>query len=306
MCAECEGLGRVSTVNVDELVDRDKSLNEGAITFPGFQPGPGTTGSSRTRASSTRQASARLHRRRDWSACSTGPRRSEDREHQPHVHRLVDKIRRAYLVKDLDALQPAVRRAVERISTSDACPSCGGTRLNALARSSLIDGRNIADLAAMQVSDLADFLRGIDDAGVRPVLEALLDLLDSMVQIGLGYLSLDRESSTLSGGEAQRTKMVRHLGSSLTDVSYVFDEPTIGLHAHDVEQMNALLQRLRDKGNTVLVVEHVRRSCASPITWSTWGRVPGPTAERSSTRAPTRGSRRRARSPASTSRSSRS
>ena len=169
---------------------------------------------------------------------------------------LVDKIRRAYLVKDLDALQPAVRRAVERISTSDACPSCGGTRLNALARSSLIDGRNIADLAAMQISDLADFLRGIEDAGLRPILESLLDLLDSMVHIGLGYLSLDRESSTLSGGEAQRTKMVRHLGSSLTDVSYVFDEPTIGLHAHDVEQMNGLLQRLRDKGNTVLVVEH--------------------------------------------------
>ena len=257
MCAECEGLGRVSTVNVDELVDRDKSLNEGAITFPGFQPG---TWYHRIFADSgffDPDKPVRDFTDAELERLLYGP---ETKVKTGNINLtyigLVDKIRRAYLVKDLDALQPAVRRAVERISTSDACPSCGGTRLNALARSSLIDGRNIADLAAMQISDLADFLRGIDDAGVRPVLEALLDLLDSMVHIGLGYLSLDRESSTLSGGEAQRTKMVRHLGSSLTDVTYVFDEPTIGLHAHDVEQMNELLQRLRDKGNTVLVVEH--------------------------------------------------
>ena len=257
MCPECEGLGRVSTVDIDELVDRDKSLNEGAITFPGFQPG---TWYHRIFVDSgffDPDKPLRDFTDAELERLLYGP---ETKVKTGNINLtylgLVDKIRRAYLVKDLDALQPAVRRAVERISTSDACPSCGGTRLNALARSSLIDGRNIADVAAMQISDLADFLRGIDDAGVRPILEALLDLLDSMVHIGLGYLSLDRESSTLSGGEAQRTKMVRHLGSSLTDVSYVFDEPTIGLHAHDVEQMNGLLQRLRDKGNTVLVVEH--------------------------------------------------
>ena len=257
MCAECEGLGRVSTVNVDELVDRDKSLNEGAITFPGFQPGTWYHRIFTDSGFFDPDKPVRDFTDAEMERLLSGP---ETKVKTGNINLtyigLVDKIRRAYLVKDLDALQPAVRRAVERISTSDACPSCGGTRLNALARSSLIDGRNIADVAAMQVSDLADFLRGIDDAGLRPVLEALLDLLDSMVQIGLGYLSLDRESSTLSGGEAQRTKMVRHLGSSLTDVSYVFDEPTIGLHAHDVEQMNELLQRLRDKGNTVLVVEH--------------------------------------------------
>jgi excinuclease UvrABC ATPase subunit len=257
MCAECEGLGRVSDVDIDALVDRDKSLNEGAILFPGFQPG---TWYHRIFVDSGFFDNDKPFR--DFTDAERqrllyGPEAKVKTELVNLTYEgLVDKIRSRYLVKDADSLQPSLRAAVERIATFKACPSCDGTRLNAAARSSLIDGRNIADSAAMQISDLAIFLRGIDDPGVAPIVDALRETLDSMVHIGLGYLSLDRESSTLSGGEAQRTKMVRHLGSSLTDVTYVFDEPTIGLHAHDVQQMNGLLQRLRDKGNTVLVVEH--------------------------------------------------
>ena len=159
-------------------------------------------------------------------------------------------------MKDPESLQPSMRAAVERISTSQPCPACGGSRLNDAARSSLIDGKNIAEASSMQISDLVAWLRGLDAPGAGPAIEHLVAVLGNFVSIGLGYLSLDRESSTLSGGESQRTRMVRHLGSSLTDVTYVFDEPTIGLHAHDVQQMNGLLRRLRDKGNTVLVVEH--------------------------------------------------
>jgi excinuclease UvrABC ATPase subunit len=257
MCPECEGLGRVSSVDIDELVDKSKSLNGGAITFPGFQPGtwyhrlytdsgffdPDKPLSEFTDA--------------EWERLLYGEETKVKLQSINLTYLgLVEKIRRAYLVKDADSLQPGVRAAVERISTSSACPSCDGTRLNATARSSLIRGKNIAECAAMQISDLAVFLRGIEDPSTAPIVGALRETLESMVHIGLGYLSLDRESSTLSGGEAQRTKMVRHLGSALTDVTYVFDEPTIGLHAHDVQQMNELLQRLRDKGNTVLVVEH--------------------------------------------------
>ena len=257
MCAECEGLGRVSTVDIDELVDRSKSLNEGAITFPNFQVG---SWYHRTYADSGFFDPDKPLRDFTEQSCSSLLYGEETKVKFDNFNLtyigLVDKIRRSYLVKDIDSLQPSLRAAVERISTSSACPACGGTRLNDAARSSLINGRNIAECAAMQISDLATFLRGIEDPGVAPIVNALRETLDSMVHIGLGYLSLDRESSTLSGGEAQRTKMVRHLGSSLTDVTYVFDEPTIGLHAHDVEQMNGLLQRLRDKGNTVLVVEH--------------------------------------------------
>src|SRR6188508_365115 len=257
MCAECEGLGRVSDVDIDALVDPDKSLNEGAITFPNFQVGSwyhrifvdsGFFDNDKPFRDFTDAERERL---------LYGPEAKVKTEMVNLTYEgLVDKIRSRYLIKDPDTLQPSIRAAVERIATFKDCPSCDGTRLNAAARSSLIDGRNIADCAAMQISDLAIFLRGIEDPGVAPIVDALRETLDSMVHIGLGYLSLDRESSTLSGGEAQRTKMVRHLGSSLTDVTYVFDEPTIGLHAHDVEQMNGLLQGLRDKGNTVLVVEH--------------------------------------------------
>ena len=257
MCAECEGLGRVSTVDVDALIDRDKSLNEGAITFPNFTVGTwyhriftdsGFFDNDKPLRDFTDAEMERLLR---------GPEAKVKTELVTLTYEgLVDKIRRLYLVKDPESLQPSLRAAVERISTSRPCPACDGTRLNAVARSSLINGLSIADCARMQITDLAEWLRGLDAKGAGPMIEQLGAVLDHFVRIGLGYLSLDRESSSLSGGEAQRTKMVRHLGSSLTDVTYVFDEPTIGLHAHDVQQMNELLQRLRDKGNTVLVVEH--------------------------------------------------
>ncbi len=169
---------------------------------------------------------------------------------------LIPKIQKSMLSKDLDALQPHVRAFVERAMTFTVCPECGGSRLSEAARSSKVEGINIADACAMQISDLAEWIRGLAEPSVAPLLAALQQTLDSFVEIGLGYLSLDRPSGTLSGGEAQRTKMVRHLGSSLTDVTYVFDEPTIGLHPHDIQRMNDLLLRLRDKGNTVLVVEH--------------------------------------------------
>ena len=169
---------------------------------------------------------------------------------------LIPRIQKSFLSKDVDAMQPHIRAFVERAVTFTTCPECGGTRLNEAARSSKIKGINIADACAMQISDLAEWVRGLNEPSVAPLLATLRHTLDSFVEIGLGYLSLDRPSGTLSGGEAQRTKMIRHLGSSLTDVTYVFDEPTIGLHPHDIQRMNDLLLRLRDKGNTVLVVEH--------------------------------------------------
>src|SRR5690606_5464467 len=169
---------------------------------------------------------------------------------------LIPRIQKSFLSKDREAMQPHIRAFVDRAITFTACPDCGGTRLNEAARSSKIKGISIADACAMQISDLAEWVRGLDEPSVAPLLTSLQQTLDSFVEIGLGYLSLDRPSGTLSGGEAQRTKMIRHLGSSLTDVTYVFDEPTIGLHPHDIQRMNNLLLRLRDKGNTVLVVEH--------------------------------------------------
>ena len=257
MCPDCEGLGRVSTVNIDALVDRDKSLNEGAITFPNFQVGSWYHRIYVDSGFFNPDKPLRDFTDAEWDRLLYGEETKVKFENFNLTYQgLVDKIRRMYLVKDADSLQPTLRAAVERIATFAPCPACDGTRLNPLARSSKIEGRNIADCAAMQISDLAIFLRGLDDPSVAPIVKGLRETLDSMVHIGLGYLSLDRESSTLSGGEAQRTKMVRHLGSALTDMTYVFDEPTVGLHAHDVQQMNGLLQRLRDKGNTVLVVEH--------------------------------------------------
>jgi len=257
MCPDCEGLGRVSTVDVDALVDRDKSLNEGAITFPGFTPG---TWYHRIFVDSgffDPDKKLRDFTDAEWERFLHGPEAKIKTELLNLTYEgLVDKIRSRYLIKDPDSLQSHLRAAVERVATFTACPACDGTRLNAIARSSKIDGRTIADCAAMQISDLAAWLRDLDAAGAGPMVQHLGALLDTFVEIGLGYLSLDRESATLSGGESQRTRMVRHLGSSLTDITYVFDEPTIGLHAHDVQQMNGLLRRLRDKGNTVLVVEH--------------------------------------------------
>ncbi|MBD0292052.1 MAG: excinuclease ABC subunit UvrA [Jiangellaceae bacterium] len=257
MCPDCEGLGRVSTVDIDALVDRDKSLNEGAITFPNFQVGGWYHRIFVDSGFFDPDKKLRDYTEAEWQRFLYGPEAKVKTEMiNLTYYGLVDRIRRQYLIKDPDSLQPQLRAAVGRVSTTTPCPACEGTRLNTVARSSRIDGENIADCAAMQISDLAAWIRGIDAHGAGPMIEHLGALLDTFVEIGLGYLSLDRESSTLSGGESQRTRMVRHLGSSLTEITYVFDEPTVGLHAHDVQQMNGLLRRLRDKGNTVLVVEH--------------------------------------------------
>ena len=203
------------------------------------------------------QADPQVHQE---GAATTSSTRSRPRSRSTSINLtyegLIPKIQKSFLSKDVDAMQPHIRAFVERAVTFTACPDCGGTRLNEAARSSKIKGINIADACAMQINDLAEWVRGLDEPSVAPLLATLRQTLDSFVEIGLGYLSLDRPSGTLSGGEAQRTKMIRHLGSSLTDVTYVFDEPTIGLHPHDIQRMNDLLLRLRDKGNTVLVVEH--------------------------------------------------
>ncbi|HSK93483.1 MAG TPA: excinuclease ABC subunit UvrA, partial [Candidatus Angelobacter sp.] len=257
MCAACEGLGRVATVDIGELVDRDRSLNEGPIRFPNFSVGSWYHRIFVDSGFFDPDKPLRDYTEAEWEQFLHGPETKVKTDIVNSTYfGLVERIRRQYLVKDPESLQPALRAAVERISTTAPCEACGGTRLNEVARSSRIAGMNIAECAAMQISDLAAWLRSLDAPGAGPMIEHLGAVLDHFVQIGLGYLSLDRPSSTLSGGEAQRTKMVRHLGSSLTDVTYVFDEPTIGLHAHDVQQMNGLLRRLRDKGNTVLVVEH--------------------------------------------------
>jgi excinuclease UvrABC ATPase subunit len=257
MCPDCEGLGRVSTVDVDALVDRNRSLNDGAITFPGFQVGGWLQRVYAESGFFENNKPLRDFTDAEWQRFLYGPdQKIKFQGINVTYQGLVDRIRRSYLVKDEDSLQPHIRAAVQRIATFAPCPACGGTRLNALARSSNIDGKSIADAAAMQITDLLDWIRSIDAPQAKPALHQLSRVLEHFITIGLGYLSLERESSTLSGGESQRTRMVRHLGSALTDVTYVFDEPTIGLHAHDVQQMNRLLRELRDKGNTVLVVEH--------------------------------------------------
>ncbi|WP_215546159.1 ATP-binding cassette domain-containing protein [Amycolatopsis sp. CA-230715] len=257
MCPACEGLGRVSTIDVDQLVDRERSLNEGAITVPGF-----TTESWYVQCYVHCGFLDPDKKLKDYS----------DREWDDFLDKtsvkvkigaanvtyegLRVKVQRLFLSKDKESMQRQARAFMDRAVKSTECSSCGGARLNAAALASKIKGYSIADCAAMQINDLAEFVRGIDDPAVGPLMTTLRETLDSLVEIGLGYLSLDRESGTLSGGEAQRVKMVRHLGSSLTDVTYVFDEPTVGLHPHDISRMNDLLLRLRDKGNTVLVVEH--------------------------------------------------
>jgi excinuclease UvrABC ATPase subunit len=257
MCTRCEGMGRVSDFDLTELYDETKSLNEGAIRVPGYSM-DGWYG--------------RIYRGCGYFDPDKPIKRFTKKERQDLLHReptkikveginltyagLIPQIQKSFLSKDIDALQPHIRAFVERVVTFTACPECDGTRLAEGARSSKIAGISIADACAMQISDLVGWVRDLDEPSVAPLLERLVDTLDSFVEIGLGYLSLDRSSGTLSGGEAQRTKMVRHLGSALTDVTYVFDEPTIGLHPHDVARTNDLLRRLRDKGNTVLVVEH--------------------------------------------------
>ncbi|MCB9764608.1 MAG: excinuclease ABC subunit UvrA [Alphaproteobacteria bacterium] len=257
MCPRCEGTGTVTDLALSELFDDSKSLDEGALTIPGY----GTDGWN-----------VRLYKESGFLDPKKPIKDYTKKELADFLHKdackvkiggvnltyegLIPRLQKSMLQKDVEAMQPHIRAFVERAVTFQTCPACDGTRLSESARSSKIAGINIADACAMQVSDLAAWVRALDAPTVAPLLASLRHALDSFVEIGLGYLSLDRASGTLSGGEAQRTKMVRHLGSSLTDVTYVFDEPTIGLHPHDIRRMNDLLLRLRDKGNTVLVVEH--------------------------------------------------
>jgi excinuclease UvrABC ATPase subunit len=257
MCPRCEGRGSVSDIDLTQLYDDSLALNEGALTIPGYSMdgwygrifgGCGFFDPDKPIKSFTkRERSDLLYKE---------PTRIKVEGVNLTYEGLIPRIQKSMLSKDVDSLQPHVRAFVERAVTFASCPECGGTRLSKEARSSKIKDINIADACAMQISDLAEWVQRLAEPSVAPLLEALQGTLESFVEIGLGYLSLDRPSGTLSGGEAQRTKMIRQLGSSLTDVTYVFDEPTIGLHPHDIERMNSLLLRLRDKGNTVLVVEH--------------------------------------------------
>ena len=258
MCPRCEGRGTVSDIDLTQLFDDSKSLAEGAITIPGYTAGGWNY---------------RLYSESGFVDPDKPIRRYTKKEMHDFLHRepvrmkiaginmtyegLIGRIQKSFLSKEKEAMQPHIRAFVDRAVTFTTCPDCDGTRLSEAARSSKIEGISIADACAMQVSDLAEWVRGVGEPAVAPLLATLQQTLDSFVEIGLGYLSLDRRSGTLSGGEAQRVKMIRHVGSSpLTDVTYVFDEPTAGLHPHDVVRMNDLLLRLRDKGNTVLVVEH--------------------------------------------------
>ncbi|WP_020385419.1 ATP-binding cassette domain-containing protein [Kribbella catacumbae] len=257
MCARCEGMGSVTDFDLTALYDDSLSLNEGALTIPGY---------------SMEGWYGRIYRGCGYFNPDKPIRKYTKKEMHDLLHReptkikvdginltytgLIPQIQKSFLAKDVDAMQPHIRAFVERAITFTTCPDCAGTRLNAEALGSKIKGKNIADLCSMQISDLAAWVKDLKEPSVAPLLKALGGALGAFVDIGLGYLSLDRPAGTLSGGEAQRTKMIRHLGSSLTDVTYVFDEPTIGLHPHDIQRMNDLLLQLRDKGNTVLVVEH--------------------------------------------------
>jgi excinuclease UvrABC ATPase subunit len=258
MCTRCEGRGTVSDIDLTQLYDDSKSIAEGAFTIPGWKSDSFWT--------------VRLYAESGFLDPDKPIRKFTKKEMQDFLYReptkvkvegvnltyegLIPKIQKSFLSKDKEALQPHIRAFVERAVTFTACPECDGTRLSEAARSSKIKGISIADACAVEMRDLAEWVRGLNEPSVAPLLTALQGTLDSFVEIGLGYLSLERPSGTLSGGEAQRIKMIRHLGSSLTDTTYVFDEPTIGLHPHDIQRMNDLLLRLRDKGNTVLVVEH--------------------------------------------------
>jgi excinuclease UvrABC ATPase subunit len=257
MCPRCEGRGSVTDLDLTQLYDDSKSLNEGALTIPGYSmdgwfgrifSGCGFFSPDKPIRKFTKKELHDLLHKEPTKIKLDGINLTYEG--------LIPRIQKSMLSKDVDSLQPHIRAFVERAVTFTTCPECGGTRLSEAARSSKIDGVSIADACAMQISDLAEWVGGLAEPSVAPLLESLRQTLDSFAEIGLGYLSLDRPAGTLSGGEAQRVKMIRHLGSSLTDVTYVFDEPTIGLHPHDIQRMNDLLLRLRDKGNTVLVVEH--------------------------------------------------
>ncbi|TWD48073.1 excinuclease ABC A subunit [Arthrobacter sp. AG367] len=256
MCPRCEGMGNISDIDRTALYDESKSLAEGALTVPGYSmdgwygrlfEGMGLPMDKPIATFTKKQLETMLY---------AEPTKIKVEGVNLTFEGIIPKIQKSMLSKDVEAMQPHVKRFVERAVTFATCPDCGGTRLTPEVLNARINGKNIADLCTMQISDLAQWIRDLDEPSVRPLLIGLRDLLDSFAEIGLGYLSLDRPAGTLSGGEAQRTKMIRHLGSSLTDVTYVFDEPSIGLHPHDIERMNTLLLQLRDKGNTVLVVEH--------------------------------------------------
>jgi excinuclease UvrABC ATPase subunit len=257
MCPRCEGMGSVNDFDLSALYDETKSLNEGALTIPGYSmdgwygrifKGSGFFDPDKPIGKYTKKERQDLLYKEPTKIKVEGINLTYEG--------LVPRIQKSMLSKDIDSLQPHIRAFVERAVTFQTCPDCDGTRLSKEARSAKIAGKNIAEVCAMQITDVADWVRDLDEPSVAPLLNGLQHLLDAFAQIGLGYLALDRPAGTLSGGEAQRTKMIRHLGSSLTDVTYVFDEPTIGMHPHDIERMNALLLQLRDKGNTVLVVEH--------------------------------------------------
>jgi excinuclease UvrABC ATPase subunit len=257
MCTRCEGRGTVSDFDRSALYDDSKSLNEGALTIPGYSMDGWYGRIFRGCGFFDPDKPIRKYTKRELrDLLYKEPTKIKVEGINLTYSGLIPTIQKSFLSKDPDVMQPHIRRFVERAVTFDTCPECGGTRLSEAARSSKIKRKSIADLCAMQITDLAEWVRDLDEPSVAPLLATLERTLDSFVEIGLGYLSLDRTSGTLSGGEAQRTKMIRHLGSSLTDVTYVFDEPTIGMHPHDIQRMNALLLQLRDKGNTVLVVEH--------------------------------------------------
>ncbi|MFD2764822.1 ATP-binding cassette domain-containing protein [Micromonospora eburnea] len=257
MCPRCEGRGSVTDIDLTQLYDASKSLNEGALMIPGYKPGGWNYRLySESGFVDPDKPIGRYTKKELNDFLHHEPTRMKIAGINMTYEGLIPRVQKSMLSKDKEAMQPHIRTFVERAVTFTTCPDCGGTRLNETARSSKIAGISIADACAMQISDLAEWVRGLDEPSVAPLVASLRDTLDSFVGIGLGYLSLDRPSGTLSGGEAQRTKMIRHLGSSLTDVTYVFDEPTIGLHPHDIQRMNNLLRQLRDKGNTVLVVEH--------------------------------------------------
>src|SRR4051794_19348574 len=256
MCPRCEGMGALNDFDLSALYDGSKSLSEGGLTVPGYSMdgwygrlfvGVGLDLDKPIGTYTKKQLDDLLYKE---------PTKIKVEGVNLTYEGVIPRIQKSMLSKDVDSLQPHVRAFVERAITFQRCPECDGTRLTPEARSAKIRGKNIADLCEMQISDLADWIGALDEPSVAPLLSGLRHLLDSFAEIGLGYLSLDRPAGTLSGGEAQRTKMIRHLGSSLTDVTYVFDEPTIGLHPHDIDRMNDLLLQLRDKGNTVLVVEH--------------------------------------------------
>ncbi|WP_030344635.1 ATP-binding cassette domain-containing protein [Streptomyces californicus] len=258
MCPRCEGRGTVSDIDLTQLYDDSKSIAEGAFTIPGWKSDSWWT--VRIYAESgfldPNKPIAKFTEREMRDFLYKEPTKVKVEGSTLTFEGLIPKIQKSFLSKDREAMQPHIRDFVDRAVTFATCPECEGTRLTEGARSSKIKKISIADACAMEIRDLAEWVRGLDEPSVAPLLEALQQTLDSFVEIGLGYLALDRPSGTLSGGEAQRVKMIRHLGSSLTDVTYVFDEPTIGLHPHDIQRMNDLLLRLRDKGNTVLVVEH--------------------------------------------------